>query len=91
MSILKAGRNSGQHSPVRNNLAQAVEIVFSLERVSGIIEKLHNTGLTEDGIVVDFTPGAGTGVAAIEAPRGLLLHRYSIENWHWAQNNQPLK
>ncbi|NOY64983.1 MAG: Ni/Fe hydrogenase subunit alpha [Nitrospirae bacterium] len=69
-----------QRSTFMNNPAQAVELVFCLERVSEIIEKLLKThAWSEDGVVVDFTPGAGTGVAAIEAPRGLLLHRYSLD------------
>ena len=70
-----------QKSTFMNNLAQAVELLFCLERVSWIVEKLlKNRGWSEEGIVVDFTPRAGRGVAAIEAPRGLLLHSYSLDN-----------
>ena len=71
---------STQRSTFMNNLAQAVELLFSLERVRKIAYSLTKAELPgEEGIVSDFTPGAGTGVAAIEAPRGLLLHTYTFD------------
>ncbi|NOZ25553.1 MAG: hypothetical protein GXO94_05630, partial [Nitrospirae bacterium] len=69
-------------STFMNNLAQGVEIVFSLERVAAITGRLLELDLPEgqDGaIAAEFSPAAGRGTAAIEAPRGLLVHTYTFD------------
>ncbi len=71
-----------ERSPFANNLAQAVEIVFSLERMVELTGELLRLDLPEgqDGAVLaEFAHCSGTGTAAIEAPRGLLLHTYTFD------------
>lgn len=64
-----------------NNLARGVEIVIFLETVTAIVNRLLEMDIPEDGgILSDVMPKAGTGFAAIEAPRGLLLHTYTFDN-----------
>ncbi len=74
-----------------NNMAQGVEIVFSLESVVDIISDLLDSGLPsgqDGGITAEFTPRSGTGTAAIEAPRGLLVHTYTLdEKGHVTEGN----
>ncbi len=69
-------------STFMNNIAQGVEIVFSLDRVAEISGRLIELGLPEgqDGaITARVRPVAGRGTAAIEAPRGLLVHTYTFD------------
>jgi sulfhydrogenase subunit alpha len=69
-------------STYMNNMAQGVEILFSIERVVEIIGELLDLDLPEGqdgGITAEFSPVAGTGTAAIEAPRGMLVHTYTFD------------
>ncbi|MFH1440109.1 MAG: Ni/Fe hydrogenase subunit alpha [Candidatus Woesearchaeota archaeon] len=68
-------------NPFHNNTAQAIEVLHSFDR---IIEILENIKLKQED-VVDFKVGAGSGnsgirgVAVTEAPRGLVLHDYTLD------------
>jgi len=66
-------------STYMNNIAQAIEIVFSLEQVINMVNELLDMKLTQESILVDFKPKAGKAIAAVEAPRGLLIHKYNID------------
>ncbi len=60
-----------------NNFAQALELVYFLERVKEIISELKDMkdeGLAEPGRM------SGEGYAVTEAPRGLLIYYLNIEN-----------
>lgn len=61
-----------------NPLAQSIEIIQSIELATTIIAKLMALG-KDDFTPVPFLSGAGTGSAACEAPRGLLLHSYTFD------------
>ena len=61
-----------------NNLAQAVELVHALERSLEIVEILLNGGFGRERPTVP-SPRKGEGSAAIEAPRGVLIHSYSFD------------
>ena len=61
-----------------NNLAQAVELVFSLERSLGIIGEFLREGPREEKLP-EIKPRAGRGVGAVEVPRGTLYHSYSYD------------
>jgi sulfhydrogenase subunit alpha len=68
-------------NPYTNSLAQGIEIVFSLEKVIEIASVLLHIGLPDgQGILSGFKPKAGKGAAAIEAPRGLLVHTYTFDD-----------
>ncbi len=80
-SLLKHPGLKKNRSPYANSLAQGVEIVFSLEKVMEIAGDLLKIGLPDrQGILSRFNPKAGKGVAAIEAPRGLLVHTYTFDD-----------
>jgi coenzyme F420-reducing hydrogenase alpha subunit len=65
--------------PCRNNFqsiaARAVELIDSFEEAIGIVQR-YQAPLRESRI--PYTPHAGQGCHATEAPRGLLYHRYRI-------------
>lgn len=62
---------------LQNNIAQFIETIYSIERAIEIIEKLLEMGLKKEK-PIKINPRAGTGVSAIEAPRGTLYHSYSF-------------
>jgi len=58
-----------------NNFAQAIELVYFIERSIELIEHLPRI----DEKPVKIEPNAGHGVAAIEVPRGTLWHEYELD------------
>lgn len=67
------GRNS-----INNNLAQAIELVHSVERSITDIDTLIDNGLEEEPVPAVKSKG-GVGVGAVEAPRGILYHQYQFD------------
>ncbi|RLF69128.1 MAG: Ni/Fe hydrogenase subunit alpha [Thermoplasmata archaeon] len=65
------------HNPFMNNVAQLVEIMDSLVDSIGIIDELLDRGLEEESGEIEVR--AGRGVGAVHAPRGLLIHDYTID------------
>lgn len=66
-----------------NNLAQAVELIHAVERSLAIIDSLLISGHQKEiPALTSFHNGThnGTGSAAIEAPRGVLIHSYGFDN-----------
>ncbi|WP_224962306.1 Ni/Fe hydrogenase subunit alpha [Geomonas subterranea] len=62
-----------------NNLAQAVEMCHATERALRLIDRLIELGARgEQG--TDTSPREGTGCAACEAPRGILVHSYAFDS-----------
>jgi sulfhydrogenase subunit alpha len=61
-----------------NNIAQAVEVIYSIERAMGIIHELLGTGIKQEK-PLEVKARAGTGIGAVEAPRGTLYHSYSFD------------
>ncbi|MBU2595317.1 Ni/Fe hydrogenase subunit alpha [Patescibacteria group bacterium] len=59
-------------NPYYNNLAQAIELVHALEIIIEISQDLINKKWQPR--MVDFKPRRGSGVGAVEAPRGVLYH-----------------
>ena len=72
-------QGSSSENILYNNFAQAVEIVYSIERSMQIIEELVGTGIKEKN-PVELRVRAGTGTGASEAPRGTLYHSYSFDD-----------
>jgi sulfhydrogenase subunit alpha len=62
-----------------NNAAQAVEIIYSIERSIEIIDELLRLGIKKEK-PVEIDVRAGTGTGAVEAPRGTLYHSYSFDD-----------
>jgi sulfhydrogenase subunit alpha len=61
-----------------NNLAQAIELVYCLERVREITGTLLDRGITGENVPVEIGEG-GEGIGYVEAPRGVLVHHYRID------------
>ena len=63
------------YSPFMNNVSQAFEIVWAIERCIELIERLEPRQLRAP----DIKPKAGRGIATTEAPRGVLIHDYTFD------------
>lgn len=72
------GSSAGIHA---NNAAQLAEIGWTLERLRGILTELRETTDNPRLLTRLGSPKAGSGTAAFEAPRGLLIHHYVIDDW----------
>lgn len=64
----------------QNNEAQAWEIERSLNRVRELIGWLEGSAGGASCRVSPLPSGAGSGIAAYEAPRGLLVHCYRLDD-----------
>jgi sulfhydrogenase subunit alpha len=60
-----------------NSLCQAVELVDAAARCAGYIERLLDMG--DSTSPAPFTPKAGVGTGATEAPRGTLYHGCALD------------
>ncbi|MBN1957802.1 MAG: Ni/Fe hydrogenase subunit alpha [Desulfuromonadales bacterium] len=74
------------HNPYLNSAAQLVECVHCSEDAIMLVEELLAAGIDQrEAIVVGVNEGgripvqAGSGVGAVEVPRGLLFHHYEID------------
>jgi len=77
---LEAARTCGVSWPCRNPymgiVARAIELIHACEEALAIIEAYREPASSR----VEFKVHAGQGCAATEAPRGLLYHRYRIDD-----------
>lgn len=64
-----------------NNAAQVREIGWALQRVAKLLDALLAADRAEPLQAAHASPRGGTGTAAMEAPRGLLVHHYVIDEW----------
>lgn len=70
------GLKSKCTNPFFNNIAQLVECAYIVESSLNLIDELLVLGLRQE--VTKVKPQAGEGVGCIEAPRGILFHRYAF-------------
>lgn len=63
-------------NPFKSILVRSVETVFACEEALRIISNYEQP----EKPVVDFQPRAGVGYGCTEAPRGLLYHRYRLDD-----------
>ena len=68
----------GTCNPYFNNVAQVVECVQVVEHGLELIDSLLTAGLKPEPVKVE--PRAGEGVGSVEAPRGILFHRYAFDD-----------
>ncbi len=64
------------NNPFDNNLAQAIEILFFLEK---IIKLLKNLKIKKEKPVKLPSEIKSFGMSSVEAPRGILFHQYSFD------------
>jgi sulfhydrogenase subunit alpha len=72
---MRCGIGGGTSNPYRSILVRAVEILFALQESAQIIDGLE----CPDSSSAEFHVPAGTARWATEAPRGLLYHRYDVD------------
>ena len=65
-------------NPYLNSIAQLVETVHCVEDGLRLIDELLTTGIKPEEPKV--TPKAGTGTGCVEAPRGILFHKYTFDD-----------
>jgi coenzyme F420-reducing hydrogenase alpha subunit len=65
------------HKPFLNSVAQLAELANSMEESIQIIDKLIKVGIKQEKIEIKIREGRGVG--AVEAPRGILFHDYTID------------
>jgi coenzyme F420-reducing hydrogenase alpha subunit len=82
-----AGFKPPVHNPYLNSVAQLIECVHCLDHAILIIEYFMDHGIDhEEQILVGLNEKnnipvkAGSGVGAVEAPRGLLYHHYETDS-----------
>ncbi|MCB9758369.1 MAG: Ni/Fe hydrogenase subunit alpha [Alphaproteobacteria bacterium] len=63
-------------NPFKSLLVRGVEVVFALDEAAEIARRWAGA----EAPAVPVTPRAGTGHGATEAPRGLLYHRYVLDD-----------
>ena len=73
----KLGLKKGCCNPYMNNVAQVVESVQVVEHSIQIIDELLTKGLKPE--LPKVQPREGEGAGAVEAPRGILFHRYAFD------------
>ncbi|MCF6159378.1 MAG: Ni/Fe hydrogenase subunit alpha [wastewater metagenome] len=71
-----AGLSSVCYNPFKSIIVRAVEIVYACDEALRIIHHYEKP----EKPAVEFQPIAGTGYGCTEAPRGLLYHRYRIDD-----------
>jgi sulfhydrogenase subunit alpha len=67
---------------VMNDLAQVIEMVYSIEHALELVASFLEHGLTEEAPAT-YTVRACRGVAAAEVPRGTLFHAYEMDADGW--------
>ncbi len=71
----EAGLASRCTNPYRSIIVRAIEVLYACDEALRIIGVYEEPELPS----VAAVPGAGIGVGATEAPRGLLYHRYRLD------------
>ena len=72
------GLKKGACNPYLNNVAQVVESVQVIEHGLQLLDELLTAGIKPEPVKVE--PKAGEGVGCVEAPRGILFHRYAFDD-----------
>ncbi len=67
-----------KRNPLFQNAAQAIEIMYCFERIPEVVDEILK--YPEDPGIVGYSAKNGQGTGLVEAPRGLLIHHYEIEN-----------
>ncbi len=70
-----AGLGAACHNPFKSIIVRAVETVYACDEALRIIAAYEKP----DRAVVEFSPSPGVGYACTEAPRGILYHRYRLD------------
>jgi len=77
LAMLRSIVGRPAHNVGAYNLARAVELIASIEKA---LELLEDNQILSKDIRVQVRPKAGVGVGIVEAPRGVLIHHYEIND-----------
>ncbi len=72
----EAGLEPSERNPFRSIIVRAVELVYAADEALRLIAGYEEP----DRPALELTPRAGVGYGASEAPRGLIYHRYEIDD-----------
>jgi sulfhydrogenase subunit alpha len=72
----KFGLTKGNCNPYMNSVAQVVELVQVIAHSIELIDQQLSSGIKPETPMA--RPRAGEGVGCVEAPRGILFHRYAF-------------
>jgi sulfhydrogenase subunit alpha len=64
---------------IMNNIAQAIEMIFSVEQALRILDELLDAGVVQEA-PVSYKAHVCSGAAATEVPRGTLFHSYEMDS-----------
>lgn len=73
------GLQKGCCNPYMNSVAQLIECVQVVEHGLQLLDELLTAGIRPDKLM-RVRPKASTGVGCVEAPRGILFHRYEFDD-----------
>jgi coenzyme F420-reducing hydrogenase alpha subunit len=73
----KAGLRPAEKNPMKNNLAQAIEILDALIRCTKICRELAKFEGSSAPVAFEVKPGIGVGMT--EAPRGVVFHKLEFD------------
>ena len=71
----KAGIGKGTNNPFKSIVVRAIEILYACEEALRLIKEYE----MPEKAVVDIQPKPGIGYGCTEAPRGILYHRYRLD------------
>jgi len=71
----QAGLGKVERNPFRSIIVRSIEVLYACEEILRIIDDYQEP----EQPFVEITPKAATGYAATEAPRGILYHRYKMD------------
>jgi sulfhydrogenase subunit alpha len=71
----EAGLGPACRNPFQSIIVRSVEILYACDEALRIIEQYE----PPEKPVIDFQPRAATGYGCTEAPRGILYHRYRVD------------
>ena len=71
-----AGLTAAERNPFRSIVVRAVELVYAADEALRLIAEYEEP----DAPAIECEPRAGVGYGATEAPRGLLYHRYELDD-----------
>jgi sulfhydrogenase subunit alpha len=63
---------------IMNNVAQAIEMIFSVEQALRLLNELLDAGVVQEA-PVSYEMHACSGAAATDVPRGTLFHSYEMD------------
>ncbi|MDP3182888.1 MAG: Ni/Fe hydrogenase subunit alpha [Desulfobaccales bacterium] len=75
-AALAAGLTSVCHNPFKSIIVRSVEMLQALDEALSLIDAYE----MPDEAAVPVTPRAGSGFGCTEAPRGILYHRYQLDD-----------